>query len=57
MNTTWLLISDKERAAAVALDYEAFENFWPTADFTSVRFNEKVTNWAGHFASSNSVVS
>ncbi|WLH54627.1 hypothetical protein [Pseudomonas tolaasii] len=37
MNTTWLLIGDEERAAAVALDYETFQNFWPSLDFIAER--------------------
>ncbi|WP_163003833.1 hypothetical protein [Pseudomonas viridiflava] len=37
MQSAWCLLDAQEQAAAVAIDNDAYENYWPTLDFSRTR--------------------
>ena len=46
MCATWLSIGQEDRAAAVSLNYETFQNFWPNLDFTAEDFTDRAKCWS-----------
>ncbi|MBU6959015.1 hypothetical protein KRR23_14850 [Pseudomonas sp. CVAP len=45
MYCAWTVIDKKSRADALKLDYEEFQNYWPTLDFCAEDWSSEVEAW------------
>lgn len=52
MCATWLSLGQEDRIAAVSLNYETFQNFWPNLDFTAGDFTDRAECWSGEVLAS-----
>lgn len=45
MFSAWYWIEEEERTNAAALDYDVYQNFWPSFDFCAPGFDAKALDW------------
>ncbi|WP_024777199.1 hypothetical protein [Pseudomonas corrugata] len=45
MYSAWCSISHEERACAVTVDYDVYQNYWPNLDFCADAFDVDVRRW------------
>jgi len=43
--SAWYLIGEEERALAANLDYNVYQNFWPSLDFCMPDFDAEAMDW------------
>jgi len=45
MRCTWCILDSVHKARAQALDYESYQNYWPTDKFCKPEWQEQVEKW------------